>query len=79
MNSGIKEDFLNVGFGDDIEICELANLVSDVVGYQGLIRWDASKPDGTPRKIMDSSVFQLGWQPKIGLREGIAMAYNDFF
>jgi GDP-L-fucose synthase len=54
-------------------------LVRDVVGYQGDIVWDASKPDGTPRKLMDSSrLFALGWKPQIDLPTGIRMAYADF-
>lgn len=74
-----EENFINVGSGEEITIRGLAELVRDVVGYQGDIVWDASKPDGTPRKLMDSSrLFALGWKPQIDLPAGIRMAYADF-
>ncbi len=74
-----EENFINVGSGVEITIRGLAELVRDVVGYQGDIVWDASKPDGTPRKLMDSSrLFALGWKPQIDLPTGIRMAYADF-
>jgi GDP-L-fucose synthase len=74
MNSHI-----NVGSGEDLSIAELARLVSDVVGYQGEIRLDTSKPDGAPRKLMDiSRVRALGWTPTVDLRDGIERAYQDF-
>jgi GDP-L-fucose synthase len=70
---------LNVGFGSDITIAELAQTVSRVVGYQGSIEFDVSKPDGMPRKLMDSSkLLSLGWAPKINLEQGLARAYEDF-
>ncbi|HET6344771.1 MAG TPA: GDP-L-fucose synthase [Myxococcota bacterium] len=70
---------LNVGSGSEIAIRDLAALVRDVVGYTGDIQWDSSRPDGTPRKIMDSSrMRQLGWAPRIELREGATEAYRDF-
>ena len=73
------ERFLNVGFGSDVSIRELAGIVTRVVGFSGEIVWDTSKPDGTPRKLMDSSRIQaLGWKPSIELEEGIRMAYADF-
>lgn len=63
---------INIGAGDDVSISELANLVCEVVGYEGAIQWDPSKPDGMPRKLVDSSLIRsLGWAPKIGLRQGI--------
>lgn len=72
-------DFVNVGYGSDVSIRELTELVASIVGYQGEIVWDASKPDGMPRKLLDSSrVSQLGWKPRIELREGIAHAYQCF-
>lgn len=74
-----EKQFVNVGFGEDISIKELAELVKEVVGYQGEIRFDTSKPDGTPRKWMDASKLRaMGWKPKIGLEEGIHLAYQDF-
>lgn len=70
---------VNVGSGSDIAIGELAELVAEIVGFSGTVTRDTSKPDGTPRKLMDSSVLAgLGWQPRIGLREGIADAYRHF-
>lgn len=70
---------INVGSGSDLTIRELAELIARVVGYEGEIRWDHSKPDGTPRKLMDSSrIRRLGWQPRIPLEEGIRQAYQEF-
>jgi GDP-L-fucose synthase len=70
---------LNVGFGSDVTIQELAETISNVVGYQGSIGFDTTKPDGTMRKLMDSSrLNNLGWNAKVGLKEGLAMAYKDF-
>jgi GDP-L-fucose synthase len=74
-----EEQFINVGFGSDVSVRELAELVKRIVGFTGQIVWDASKPDGTPRKLMDSSrLFAMGWQPEIQLEEGIRLAYEDF-
>jgi GDP-L-fucose synthase len=79
MQKYSEEQFINVGFGTDITIRELASLVSEVVGFKGQIVWDTTKPDGTPRKLMDSSrLFALGWRPQIELRTGLALAYQDF-
>ena len=70
---------INVGYGEDITIAELARLIADSVGFEGGIEFDPSKPDGTPQKLMDSSRLKgLGWAPKIDLREGLARAYADF-
>ena len=72
-------DVVNIGFGDDVTIRELAETVCDVVGFEGQLAFDSSKPDGTPRKLMDSSkLFALGWKPRIALRNGIADAYRWF-
>lgn len=69
---------INVGFGSDVTISELANKVANVVGYDGKIVFDPTKPDGTPRKLMDSSrLLAMGWQPTIGLDEGLELAYRD--
>ena len=73
------QSHLNVGFGSDITIAEVARTIGQVVGYQGAIAFDASKPDGTPRKLMDSRRIQrLGWQAKVNLENGLALAYADF-
>ena len=73
------QSHINVGFGDDITIKELALAVGKTVGYQGVIDFDTSKPDGSPRKLMDSSRLNaLGWQAQVGLKAGLAAAYQDF-
>jgi GDP-L-fucose synthase len=70
---------INIGFGSDVSIGELAELVARVVGFTGSVTRDATKPDGTPRKLMDSSrLHGLGWAPRIGLEEGVADAYRHF-
>ena len=72
-------DLINIGSGTDVTIKELTETVASVVGFGGRITWDASKPDGTPRKLMDGSrLAALGWTAKIGLREGIERAYRSF-
>lgn len=79
MDHYSEEQFINIGSGSEITIKELAETVSRIVGFPGAIVWDKSKPDGTPRKLMDSArLFALGWKPKIGLEEGISLAYKDF-
>ena len=71
--------FLNVGSGSDLSILELAEMIRDIVGYQGDLVLDPSRPDGTPRKLMDvSRIHALGWKHAIGLREGIARVYGEF-
>lgn len=75
MNSNF-EGIINVGSGEEISIMKLANAVADVVGYQGFIAWDTTKPDGTPRKFLDSSrICDLGWRPKVGLVVGLRTTY----
>ena len=77
--SGTVQSHINVGSGREVTIKELAETVKEVIGFEGELEWDTSKPDGTPRKLMDSSrINALGWQPKVDLREGIARAYQDF-
>ncbi len=79
MQNYSEEQFINIGYGSDISIKELAELVRRIVGFTGEIVWDKSKPDGTPRKWMDSSrLFALGWKPQIDLETGIRLAYEDF-
>ena len=77
--SGTVQSHINVGSGNEVSIKELAETVKEVVGFEGEIEWDTSKPDGTPRKLMDSTrLLSKGWKPQIDFREGIARAYEDF-
>ena len=70
---------INVGFGSDVTILELANLIRDVIGFKGEIVFDISKPDGTPRKLMDNSCLKtLGWSPTVDLKYGLELTYKDF-
>jgi GDP-L-fucose synthase len=79
MQNFSEEQFINIGFGSDVSIRELAEMIKRVVGFDGQIAWDTSKPDGTPRKLMDSSrLFALGWKPQVNLETGIRLAYEDF-
>jgi GDP-L-fucose synthase len=72
-------EIINVGWGEDISIRELAELICEVVGFKGKLSWDTSKPDGTPRKLLDvSKLRKLGWRPSITLRDGIASTYEWF-
>lgn len=72
-------EIINVGSGEDVSIRELAELICDVVGFEGDLAWDKSKPDGTPRKLLDvSKLRSLGWKPAIPLRDGIAQTYDWF-
>jgi GDP-L-fucose synthase len=72
-------EIINVGCGADVSIRGLAELICDVVGFRGKLRWDRSKPDGTPRKLLDvSKIKKLGWQPTISLRDGVARFYEWF-
>lgn len=79
MREYSAEEPINVGFGSDVTIKELAETVRRITGFQGDIVWDTSKPDGTPRKLLDSSrLFTLGWRPAVDLEAGIRLAYGDF-
>jgi GDP-L-fucose synthase len=79
MEDYSDEQFINVGTGKDISVRELAEMIRRIVEYKGEIVWDASKPDGTPRKLMDSSrLLALGWRPQVNLETGIRLAYGDF-
>src|SRR4026207_1389975 len=72
-------EIINVGCGEDISIRELAELICDVVGFRGELKWDRSQPNGTPRKLLDvSKIKKLGWQPTISLRDGVAELYEWF-
>lgn len=78
MEENYSGNLINIGTGEDITIRELAETVKDVIGFKGSISFDASKPDGTPRKLLDASkLLSLGWKPKIGLREGIHLTYES--
>jgi GDP-L-fucose synthase len=79
MRNYSEEQFINVGSGSEVSIKELAGTVGKIIGFEGKIVWDTTKPDGTPRKLMDSSrLFALGWKPQTGLEEGIRLVYEDF-
>lgn len=79
MQNYDAEEFINVGYGSDVTIQELAETIRRIVGFAGKIVWDTSKPDGTPRKWMDSSrLLALGWKPQVDFETGIALAYEDF-
>jgi GDP-L-fucose synthase len=74
-----EPELVNIGTGEDVSIKELALLIKDIVGYEGELTWNTSKPDGTPRKLMDVSKLKaIGWQYSIGLREGIERTYKEF-
>jgi GDP-L-fucose synthase len=74
-----EDQFINVGYGSDISIKELAGLVRAVVGFKGAVLWDTQQPDGTPRKLLDSSrLLALGWKPQVDLPTGIRRTYEDF-
>ena len=73
------QSLINVGYGTDITIAQLAQAVSQAAAYEGNINFDPTKPDGTPRKLMDSSRLNaLGWQAQVSLEAGLAAAYQDF-
>ncbi|WP_194270027.1 GDP-L-fucose synthase family protein [Candidatus Methylospira mobilis] len=79
MERGVLDGLFNVGTGEDVTICELAETVMSVVGFKGKIVFDANMPDGTPRKLLNvDRMRELGWQSKISLGDGIAKAYADF-
>jgi len=79
MEQGVTDGFYNIGAGEDVTIRELAEIVMSVVGFPGSIVFDATKPDGTPRKLLDvGRLRDMGWQASTPLPEGIALAYRDF-
>lgn len=78
MENFNEKGFVNVGYGEDISIKDLAYLIKEVVGFEGELVFDESKPDGTPRKLMDNSkINNMGWSPKISLKKGVSMVYDD--
>ena len=75
----MKISHINIGYGEDLSIAELANIIADIVGFKGEIRYDSSKPDGMLEKLLDSSrLNNLGWQHSISLENGIENAYKWF-
>jgi GDP-L-fucose synthase len=79
INHQTTTHLYNVGFGDDLSIKELATSIQEVVGHKGELIWDSTKPDGTPKKLMDSSkIMQLGWKPEMNLKNGISTTYEWF-
>ncbi|PJK27623.1 GDP-L-fucose synthase family protein [Minwuia thermotolerans] len=77
LENDVPHSMVNVGTGDEISIADLTRLICEVVGFDGELRFDTTKPDGTPRKLADSSRLRgLGWRPAIGLREGLAATYD---
>jgi len=78
-NTTLMQSHINVGFGSDITIRELAESIAKVVDYHGGIEFDSTKPDGTPRKLMDTTrLNSLGWRAKVSLKDGLTLAYQDF-
>jgi GDP-L-fucose synthase len=78
-NTAPMRGLLNVGYGSDVSIAELARTVADVVGYKGELTYDTSKPDGSPRKLIDTRrLLNLGWKPQVDLQQGLALTYDDF-
>jgi len=74
-----EASILNIGTGEDLSIMELAEMIKEITGYKGEILYDQSKPDGTPRKLLDiSRIKSLGWAPKIALKRGVESTYHDF-
>jgi len=79
MQNYNEKMFLNIGSGEDLSIKDLALLIKGIVGFEGELRFNPDKPDGTPRKLMDvSKIKSLGWNPSVSLTDGIKMAYQDF-
>jgi GDP-L-fucose synthase len=74
-----QQSHINVGYGSDVSIADLAKTIAKVINYQGNIIFDVTKPDGAPRKFMDSKLLnKLGWSPKVDLATGLKKAYTDF-
>lgn len=79
MEENYKGSFVNLGSGEDLDIKSLADLVKSIVGFNGEVDWDSSKPDGTPRKLMDvSKIKAMGWAPEIDLRQGISSVFKEY-
>jgi GDP-L-fucose synthase len=79
MQNYDEDEIVNIGSGEEVSIKHLALTVKEAVGYKGELRFDTSKPDGTPRKLLDcSKLHNMGWKLKVSLKEGLSMAYADF-
>ena len=79
MNNYSGNETVNAGTGKEISIKDLTELVAKVVGYEGVIKWDTSRPNGTPRKLLDvSKAEKLGWKYSVELEDGIRLSYHDF-
>lgn len=79
METGLEQPLINIGSGSDVSIQELAETVMRVIGFNGQVVYDRSKPDGTPRKLMDSSrLYATGWRSRVPLEEGVRRSYDDF-
>jgi len=77
--SSPRSQHINIGYGSDVSIKELAELIATTVGYHGHIQFDTSRPDGTPQKLLDSSrINALGWKPEVQLRAGLELTYQSF-
>ena len=77
IEQDIKEDLLNVGSGEEVSILQLSEIIKEVIGYEGVLSFDSSKPDGNPRKLLDSKLINsYGWKPKISLQKGIENTYS---
>ena len=77
MNNYSSDDIINIGYGEDYTIKEVVELIKDVVGYSGTIVWDITKPNGTPKRLLDSNkLFNMGWRPKVKLENGLKKAYE---
>ena len=77
--TNMQPPLINIGCGNDLTVRELAETIARVVGFEGQLKFDASKPDGTPRKLLDvSRMEKLGWRPKVSLADGVALAYKDY-
>ena len=79
VENKFNDHIYNVGYGEDIKIIDLALIIKKIIGYNGKIMWDDSMPDGTPKKLLDSTkINRLGWKPKISLKTGLERVYKEF-
>ena len=79
LENSLSDSLYNIGSGVEVSIKELSEIIQNIVGYDGSVKWDHSKPDGTPRKWLDiEKISKLGWSPKISLEQGVKKTYEDF-